>query len=86
MVHYKTKPDSWLYSDSLLRRSFAIWGHNMIAHLIIMLIFWVIIAIVAFTFVSTFRGVGPANGQNQDRNDYERFGEYDAAPSIGGEL
>lgn len=29
------KQDSWLNSDSFLKRAFAVWGHNMVANLIV---------------------------------------------------
>ncbi len=29
------KKDSWLYSDSFLKRAFAIWGHYFVANIII---------------------------------------------------
>ena len=28
--------ESWLHSDNFLKRAFAIWGHFMVAHLIIL--------------------------------------------------
>ena len=40
---------SWLYSDSFLKRAFAIWGHYMVANLIIggcILAFFLLIGLV----------------------------------------
>ncbi|NOS68263.1 MAG: hypothetical protein HOO67_07980 [Candidatus Peribacteraceae bacterium] len=34
--------NSWLYSDSFLKRAFAIWGHAAVAHLIIMIPFMIL--------------------------------------------
>jgi hypothetical protein len=40
---------SWLYSDSFLKRAFAIWGHYMVANLIIGAAVFVVAFIVAAT-------------------------------------
>lgn len=48
------KKDSWLYSDSFLKRAFAIWGHAAVAHLIIMIpffILWIIVMGMIFSAV-----------------------------------
>ncbi len=36
------KQDSWLYSDSFLKRAFAIWGHATVAGLIIAIPFFLL--------------------------------------------
>lgn len=41
-------PDSWLFSDSFLRRSFAVWGHYIVANLIIFGGVAIVFLIVAF--------------------------------------
>lgn len=49
------KKDSWLYSDSFLKRAFAIWGHYAVANLIIavpIIIVSVIVAMIAARTVS----------------------------------
>lgn len=43
------KQDSWLYSDSFLKRAFAIWGYYVVANLII----GVPCAIIAFLIAIT---------------------------------
>lgn len=40
---------SWLYSDSFLKRAFAIWGHAAIAHLIIVGV--VMVVMIGFAVV-----------------------------------
>ncbi len=47
------KPESWLYSDSFLKRAFAIWGHYFVANMII----GAVIFAVAFMFVLAFAGI-----------------------------
>ncbi len=42
------KKDSWLYSDSFLKRAFAIYGYNLVASIIIAIPLWVLgMALVA---------------------------------------
>lgn len=41
---------SWLYSDSFLKRAFAIWGHYMVANLIIGAAAFAVAFIVAAVF------------------------------------
>lgn len=46
--------NSWLYSDSFLKRAFAIWGHAAVAHLIIMIPFmllWVLVFGMIFSAI-----------------------------------
>lgn len=46
--------ESWLFSDNFLKRAFAIWGHFMVAHMIIVagtvLIFLLLMLIIAIIF------------------------------------
>lgn len=46
--------DSWLFSDNFLKRSFAIWGHFMVAHLIIFIGIGILFFIVALIFMMIF--------------------------------
>ena len=61
------RQDSWLYSDSFLKRCFAIWGHCMVAHLIIMVPFallWLfVIVMVMKSFLSNSNMFPPAMQQ-----------------------
>jgi hypothetical protein len=50
------KQDSWLYSDSFLKRAFAIWGYHFIANLIIMIPFMILWMIFAGIFIASFAG------------------------------
>lgn len=87
MVHYKNKPDSWLYSDSILRRSFAIWGHFMIAHMVVMVIVWVTIAIAALAFFSTFAAIGSSmNDLHKEKSTFQNSNEYDDTLRLESEL
>ena len=43
------KKDSWLYSDSFLKRAFAIYGYNMVASLIVGIPF--MLFFMALTFI-----------------------------------
>lgn len=53
---------SWLYSDSFLKRAFAIWGHYFVANLIIGACVAIIAFIVALTFGMTFSQVTSLTG------------------------
>lgn len=50
------KQDSWLYSDSFLKRAFAIWGYNAVAGLIISIPFVILWFIFALMFFVNFAG------------------------------
>lgn len=41
------KQDSWLYSDSFLKRAFAIYGYNAVASLIIGIPFAIVIGLLS---------------------------------------
>ena len=41
------KKDSWLYSDSFLKRAFAIWGYQFVANAIITIPFFIIVMLFA---------------------------------------
>jgi hypothetical protein len=45
------KQDSWLYSDSFLKRAFAVWGHNAVASLIIGIPFMILWSVVMAVFL-----------------------------------
>lgn len=47
------KKDSWLYSDSFMKRAFAIYGYNLVASLIVAVPIWLIGMLVMATFMST---------------------------------
>lgn len=51
------KKDSWLYSDSFLKRAFAIWGHYFVANLIIGFAVFLIGLMLALVFGSVFAGI-----------------------------
>lgn len=64
------KQDSWLYSDSFLKRAFAIWGYNAVAGLIIMIpfmILWTVFASLIFT--SVMRTMGPGMQEPEMTNE-----------------
>jgi len=73
------KKDSWLYSDSFIRRAFAIWGHYFVANLIIgsvvMVLGFIIAIIFGSFFVAIFNianemdGRGPAMEQHDGMMD-----------------
>ena len=44
--------DSWLYSDSFLKRAFAIWGYNFVANLIISVPFVILWILLVITVIS----------------------------------
>ncbi len=52
---------SWLYSDSFLKRAFAIWGHYFVANLIIAAIAFSIAFLVAVTFGLNLAQIAPQN-------------------------
>ena len=52
------KKDSWLYSDSFLKRAFAIWGHNVVAGCIIAVMFFGALILVSLAMVP-FRMIAP---------------------------
>jgi hypothetical protein len=56
------KQDSWLYSDSFLKRSFAIWGHYFVANLIIGAAAFVIAFALVVAFGISLSALNPANG------------------------
>lgn len=58
--------DSWLYSDSFLKRAFAVWGYNFVASLIIMIPFY-ILTIIAFVSIGLLFGTFEA--KDAKRND-----------------
>ncbi len=60
--------NSWLYSDSFLRRAFAIWGHYFVANLIIGACVAVIAFIVAITFGMTFSSMTSVTGEQPTVN------------------
>jgi hypothetical protein len=49
------KKDSWLYSDSFLKRAFAIYGYNLVASLIIGIPLWIIGMLIAFAFAANIQ-------------------------------
>ncbi len=42
------KKDSWLYSDSFLKRAFAIYGYNLVASILVGIPLWIIGMLIAF--------------------------------------
>ena len=59
------KKDSWLYSDSFLKRAFAIWGHYIVANLIIGAAIFVVMMLMMLIFGLTFASFAP----HMDRDD-----------------
>jgi hypothetical protein len=56
---------SWLYSDSFLKRAFAIWGHYMVANLIIGACVFAVIFMIAAVFglsLATMQRTATGNG------------------------
>ncbi len=51
------KKDSWLYSDSFLKRAFAIWGHYFVANLIIGVAVMGVVAVLGLIFGSLLLSV-----------------------------
>lgn len=51
------KKDSWLYSDSFLKRAFAVWGHYFVANLIIGIPVAVIAMMIAMMFATSISSV-----------------------------
>lgn len=51
--------DSWLYSDSFLKRAFAIWGHYMVANLIVGAAVGLVVLFLAITLGMTFSSFAP---------------------------
>jgi len=57
---------SWLYSDSFLKRAFAIWGHYMVANLIIGACLFAVMMVLAIAFGLNLAATMPQqNGQLQ---------------------
>lgn len=52
-----TLPDSWLYSDEFLKRAFAVWGHFMVAHFLILAGVAIIVLALGLTFGALFHFV-----------------------------
>ncbi len=48
------KQDSWLYSDSFLKRCFAYWGYMIVANLIITIPFMILWVMFAAMFFASF--------------------------------
>ncbi len=44
------KKDSWLVSDSFLKRAFAIWGYHFVANVLIAIPFMILWSLLAATF------------------------------------
>jgi hypothetical protein len=59
------KKDSWLVSDSFLKRAFAIWGYHFVANIIIM----IPIMILWFAFVAMIVGMGISQMNHDGYND-----------------
>ncbi len=72
------KQDSWLYSDSFLKRAFAYWGYMTVANLIVMIpftILWIVLASVFFASYGT-RMPGTQNNSVQ----YDQMPGFDSLP------
>jgi hypothetical protein len=54
-------PKSWLFSDSFLKRAFAVWGHYFVANLIISVPF----IILMLVFMGFFAAMMPEAGHMQ---------------------
>jgi hypothetical protein len=65
--------DSWLYSDSFLKRCFAIWGHFYVAHLIITIPFFILGLIVAAMF---FRSVASTSDIQKIIDQQPGYGQF----------
>lgn len=52
------KQDSWLYSDSFLKRAFAIWGYHFVANVIIAIPFMILWFLMMGFFFASFAGNG----------------------------
>ncbi|NOS68264.1 MAG: hypothetical protein HOO67_07985 [Candidatus Peribacteraceae bacterium] len=61
--------NSWLYSDSFLKRAFAIWGHAAVAHLIIMVPIMILWFLVIALFVSSMIRAIPDMQREFERMD-----------------
>ena len=72
------KKDSWLYSDSFLKRAFAIYGYNMVASLMIAIPF----IILWFLFLAVVIGVGFSNMGNWGDDSWE-YGDEERMPMDG---
>jgi hypothetical protein len=57
---------SWLYSDSFLKRAFAIWGHYMVANLIIGACVLAVVAILSLVFGLGIAAHLPSDASNVD--------------------
>ena len=55
-LEQRLSANSWLYGDSLLKRSFAIWGHYFVAQFIISIILFILV------FACTALGVFSLSG------------------------
>ncbi len=51
------KQDSWLYSDSFLKRAFAIWGYATVAGLLVMIPLWLVMMIISISIVGSMQPV-----------------------------
>lgn len=49
---FPMKKDSWLYSDSFLKRAFAIWGYHFVANIIISVPFVLLWALMMGMFMA----------------------------------
>ncbi len=66
------KKDSWLYSDSFLKRAFAIWGYHAVAGLIISIPFMIIWLLIAAMFVgSAVNGMRESMVQGDDMQTWQ---------------
>lgn len=55
---------SWLYSDSFLKRAFAIWGHYFVANLIIGAVVFVVAFVVAAVLGVSLSQLAQPSGAN----------------------
>jgi hypothetical protein len=58
------KKDSWLQSESFLKRAFAIWGYHFVANILIMIPFLILWSLLAATFFGAMMrsGMMPPEG------------------------
>lgn len=66
------KKDSWLYSDNFLKRCFAIYGHNLVASLIVGIVVWIIMGtLFAGLIMAGFGQMFESNHSKRDSMMYE---------------
>lgn len=52
------KQDSWLYSDSFVKRALAVWGYGVVGNLILAIPMLLVFMILSAIFVSALGGMG----------------------------